>query len=55
MISSCFQKKYSVEKLDANEELDEIFNAAAIGNSHWRIMVTEINPLLVFPVLHSVS
>lgn len=44
-----------MEKLAANEELDEIFNAAAIESSHWRIMVTEINPLLVFPVLQTVN
>lgn len=49
------QRKYSVEKLPAKEELDEMFNAAAIENSHWRIIVTEINPLTVFPVLQSVS
>lgn len=32
-----------------------MFNAAAIENSHWGIIVTEINPLSVFPVLQSVS
>lgn len=44
-----------MEKLAAKEELDKIFNAAAIENSHWRIIATEINPLSVFRVVQSVS
>lgn len=30
-------------KLDAKEGLDEMFNAAAMANSYWKIILTEMN------------